>query len=329
MDRLDQIVVQLAVRKKGAHRVLLGLDLGDKLVQMLGDTFQFGNQIVGIPDNHVRVGKEVVDRRLDAIYQVTHLESYLVQAGQALLELGVRGVHKFHQAVFQSFRLHQQGVEPVLEILAGNSALQGPLHRFQQDLGAVANFACQTEGLGDTGVELTRNGVARLKILLGVPENHANLAFAHDTDVLDTDFGILGDHHVGAEAYSHHHAVACKLDTFHLAQLDAIDLNRVVKYQGTDLGKPQVEGVESLSRVLLVQEEHAENQDDDSQQDDKTDREVKCGILLHFCLKIAFSMDFAGEFLQNGVLFHLFTSNYPSTRTMGLLFSMPFTCRSR
>ena len=279
---------------------------------MLGNAFQFGNQIVGISDNHIGVGKQVVDRRLDAFYQVTHLGSHLVQARQAFLELGVRRIHKFHQAVFQCFRLHEQGIEPILEILAGDGALQGPLHRFQQNLGTVANFTRQTESFGDTGVELTRNGVTRLEILLGIPENHANLAFAHDTDILDANFGILGNHHIGTQTDGHHHPVPGKLDAFHLAKFDTVDFHRVIQHQGTNLRKTQMESVKCLPRVLLVQEEHAENQDDDSQQDDKTDREVKCCILLHFGFKIAFLSDFAY-----------------STRIMGLLFSMPFTCLSR
>ena len=171
----------------------------------------------------------------------------------------VGGVDHGHQAVFQGFGLREDGPEAFLEIGVRDGAVQGLLHGFEEDLRAVADFARKAKRLGDTGIELPVDGVARSPVAFGVTQDHADLAFAHDTDVLHADFGILRDLHVGAETDAHDHAVTGEADVFHLAHLDAVDLDRIIEHQGADLGEAEVERIKSFPGVLLVQEEHAED----------------------------------------------------------------------
>ena len=191
---------------------------------------------------------------------MVHLARRFVKPSQSPLELRIRVLHEAHQAVLEIFSLVEQGLETVLEFRIGDSPVQRGLHRFEQDLGAVANFASQTKRFGNAGIELAVDRIARSKILFLVTENNAYLAFAHDTDILDADFGILRDSHIVAEADGHHDAVAGKFDVFNLTEFDAINLDRVIQDKGAHLRKLQMERIEFFPRVLLVQEENAEHQ---------------------------------------------------------------------
>ena len=134
--------------------------------------------------------------------------------------------------------------------------------------------AGKAERFGDTRIELAVDGVARSPIGFGVTQNHANLALAHNADILHADFGILRNLHVGTQADTHHHAVPSQADVLYLTHLDAIDLHRVVEHQCAHLGKAQIERIEGFARVLLVQEEHAEHKYHYSQQYNQANREV-------------------------------------------------------
>ena len=156
MDRLDQIVMQSTVVQQNTHRVVLRfnllLDLHDEFVQMASHLFQFAQQLVGVTHHLFGVCKHIVDRRLNAINQVIHLNRHLVQAFQALPKLRVGSIQHHQNAVFQGLSLHKQGLEAFLEFRVHDRLVQGLLHRFQEYLRRVANLAHKTKGFGNDNV---------------------------------------------------------------------------------------------------------------------------------------------------------------------------------
>ena len=196
---------------------------------MLGHAFQFRNQLVCVPHNFVGSGKEAINRFLNTIDKLVHLDRHLVQISQTLLKLRIGRYHKRHQAVFKVLGLHEKRLEAVLEFRIGNRPVQRRFNSFEQDLRRIANFARKPERFGNAGIELARNRITRHKIFVRITENHADLAFAHDTDVLHADFGILRDFHIRLEPNRHHDTMARKFNGLHAAKLYAINLDRVIQ----------------------------------------------------------------------------------------------------